>query len=67
MKAKLELDKLDQWYKFKIVKENGQSVIDLDSSIPASVKLEWKEFHIKWWDRRKERIAKRMARMLCEK
>lgn len=61
----LKLDRLDNWYKF-VVFVGEKHFIDIESSIPASVFLKDKEFHIKWWDARKERISKRMTRMLLK-
>ncbi|MEG4328632.1 hypothetical protein [Microcoleus sp. herbarium5] len=61
----LKLDRLDNWYQF-VVYVGERHFIDGDSSIPASIYLEDKEFYTKWWDARKERISKRMSKMLLE-
>lgn len=61
----LKLDRLGNWYSF-VVFVGERHFIDADSSIPASIFLEDKEFYIKWWDARKERIARRMSEMLLK-
>ncbi|MEG4115323.1 hypothetical protein QUA37_26220 [Microcoleus sp. Pol12A6] len=61
----LKLDRLGNWYKF-VVFVGETHFIDCDSSIPVSICLKNKEFYIEWWDARKERIAKRMSKMLLE-
>ena len=61
----LKLDRLDNWYKF-VVFVDDTHFIDIDSGIPASIPLEYKEFYIKWWTPQKERIACRMTKMLLE-
>lgn len=59
----LKLDRLGNWYRFVVfVGENH--FIDIESNIPAFIYLKDKDFYIQWWDVRKERVAKRMTKML---